>query len=91
MSTNITLLRYRLETPNFRIKMHTIGRLTKTKVAVCFIDGIVSPTLVQEVEDRLNTIDIDGVIDAGTLEQFMRITIAVRFHRCRTRNARTSS
>ncbi len=71
MSTNITLLRYRLETPNFRIKMHTIGRLTKTKVAVCFIDGIVSPALVQEVEDRLNAIDIDGVIDAGTLEQFI--------------------
>lgn len=71
LSTNITLLRYRLQTPNFRIKMYSIGRLTKTKVSICYIEGVVNPALVQEVEDRLSTIDIDGVLDAGTIEQFI--------------------
>ena len=71
LATNITLLRYRLQTPNFRIKMYTLGRLTKTKVAICYIEGVVSPALVQEVEDRMSAIDTDGILDAGTIEQFI--------------------
>ncbi|MCL6627651.1 MAG: spore germination protein, partial [Alicyclobacillus shizuokensis] len=71
LSTNITLLRYRLQTPNFRIKMMKIGRLSRTKVAVCYVEGLVRPALVQEVLDRLKMIHVDGVLDAGTLEQFI--------------------
>lgn len=71
LATNITLLRYRLQTPNFRVKILTLGQLTKTKVGVCYIEGIVSPALVKEVEDRIAAIDIDGILDAGYIEQFI--------------------
>lgn len=71
LAVNITLLRYRLQTPNFRIKFHTVGQLTKTKLALCYIEGVVSPALVQEVESRLSAINIDGVLDAGTIEQYI--------------------
>ncbi|WAH35650.1 spore germination protein [Alicyclobacillus dauci] len=71
LGTNITLIRYRLQTANFRIKFKTVGRLTKTRVAVCYIEGICRPALVEEVEDRLEAIDIDAVLDSGILEQFI--------------------
>nr|WP_240762012.1 spore germination protein [Paenibacillus thalictri] len=71
LGTNLALLRYRLQTPDFRIKTKSIGRITKSKVAICYIEGIVNPELVAEVEHRLSTIDIDGVLDAGYLEQFI--------------------
>jgi spore germination protein KA len=71
LGTNITLLRYRLPTPNFRVKSMKIGRLTKSKVAICYLEGVVNPSLVQEVKNRLSTIDIDGVLDSGYLEQFI--------------------
>ncbi|MCL6516430.1 spore germination protein [Alicyclobacillus sp.] len=71
LATNVTLLRYRLQTPNFRVQMLTIGRATKTKVGVCYVEGVANDTLVQEVLDRLQAVDVDGVIDAGTLEQFI--------------------
>ena len=71
LAVNVTLLRYRLQTPNFRIKMYSIGRLTKTKVGICYIEGVVNPALVQEVEDRLSAMDMDGIIDAGAIEQFI--------------------
>jgi spore germination protein KA len=71
LGTNIALLRYRLPTPNFRIKTMHIGRLTKSKVAVCYIEGIVNSALVEEVMNRLAAIDLDGIIDAGYLEQFI--------------------
>jgi spore germination protein KA len=69
--TNLGLLRYRLPTADFRIKLTQIGRITKSNVAICYIKGIVNDALVQEVERRLDAIDIDGILDSGHLEQFI--------------------
>jgi spore germination protein KA len=71
LGTNIALLRYRLPTTDFRIKLTQVGRITKSRVAVCYIMGIANDALVQEVENRLSAIDIDGIIDVGYLEQFI--------------------
>lgn len=71
LSTNLALLRYRLPTPDLRIKTIRIGRITKSKVALCYIEGIVNPALVEEVFRRLSLIDIDGILDVGYLEQFI--------------------
>lgn len=71
LGTNLALLRYRLPTPDLKVKTIRIGRITKSKVALCYIDGIVNPALVEEVFRRLSLIDIDGVLDVGYLEQFI--------------------
>jgi spore germination protein KA len=71
LDTNLSLLRYRLPTPDFRVKTMRLGRITKSKVAVCYLEGIVNPQLVEEVFSRLSLIDIDGILDAGYLEQFI--------------------
>jgi spore germination protein KA len=71
LGTNLALLRYRLPTTDFRIKLLQIGRITKSRVAVCYIKGIVNDALVEEVEKRLKMIDIDGILDVGYLEQFI--------------------
>lgn len=51
--------------------MTKIGRITKSRVAICYLKGIASDALVQEVQNRLAVIDIDGVLDVGYLEQFI--------------------
>ncbi|UKS31178.1 spore germination protein [Paenibacillus sp. HWE-109] len=71
LGTNLSLLRYRLPTPEFRVKTMRIGHVTKSKVAICYLDGIVNPELVKEVFRRLSLIDTDGIIDIGYLEQFI--------------------
>lgn len=71
LATNISLLRYRLPTTDFRMESMVIGRITKSKVAVCYLKGIVNEALVEEVKTRLSAIDIDGVLDVGYLEQFI--------------------
>ncbi|TLS48318.1 spore germination protein [Paenibacillus antri] len=68
---NLGLLRYRLPTPDLRIKIIRVGRITKSKVAVCYLEGIVNPDLVKEVTRRLQNIDIDGILDSGFLEQLI--------------------
>ncbi|MBL0386221.1 spore germination protein [Tumebacillus sp. ITR2] len=71
LMSNLSLLRYRLPTSDLRIKMMNIGRITKSKVAICYLEGIVNPDLVTEVRSRLESIDIDGVLDTGYLEQLI--------------------
>lgn len=71
LDTNIGLIRYRLPTPDLCVKTLKIGRLTKSKVAICYLKGIAEPSLVNEVEKRLSEIDIDAILDVGYLEQFL--------------------
>ncbi|HWO96502.1 MAG TPA: spore germination protein [Bacillus sp. (in: firmicutes)] len=71
IATNIALLRYRLPTADFCVKTMNIGRLTKSTVAICYIKGIADNTVIHEVERRLSEIDIDAIMDAGYLEQFI--------------------
>ena len=72
LQSNIALIRSRLPIPDFRVKSMEIGKLTKSTVVICYIDGITNKALVEEVENRLSTIDIDRVLDAGYIEQFIQ-------------------
>ncbi|MCA0753962.1 spore germination protein [Paenibacillus sp. N4] len=71
LGTNIALIRYRLQSADLRIHSMEIGRRTNSKVAICFMEGITNPELVEEVKKRLSKIDIDAVMDSGYLEQFI--------------------
>ncbi|MFD1425430.1 spore germination protein KA [Kroppenstedtia sanguinis] len=71
LDANLSLLRYRLPNPNFTVKRLTIGTQTRSKVAYCYLQDVVQPALVREVEDRLQAIEIDGVLESGYLEQFI--------------------
>ena len=71
LTTNITLIRRRLNSPNLVFKDFHIGRITYTAVTVAYIKGIVSPDLVAEVTRRLEHIDIDGVLESGYLEELI--------------------
>ncbi|WP_096551180.1 spore germination protein [Ureibacillus thermosphaericus] len=68
---NVALLRYRLPIPEFRVEETEVGTRTKTKLAVCYIEDVVNPTLVTEVKKRIDAIKIDGVLDSGYVEQFL--------------------
>lgn len=71
LGVNLALLRNRLPSVDLLVKTVQIGRRTKTKVAVCYLRDVCNPALAKEVIDRLQRIDIDGVIDSGYLEQFI--------------------
>lgn len=68
---NTSLVRLRLPTAALKFDELTIGRITRTQVAVAYLEGIVNPTIVQEVHSRLSRIQIDGVLESGYLEEFI--------------------
>lgn len=68
IDTNLSLIRYRLKDPNIRIFYYRVGKRTKTKVAVIYIEDIVNEVVVQEVKSRIEQIDVDGIVASGELE-----------------------
>jgi len=66
------MLRRKIHSPDLRIEEKTIGKVTKTSVAVCYIEGIVDPQVVKEVWRRLNKIKIDGILDTGYIEELIQ-------------------
>ena len=68
---NIALIRKRLSDPNLVIEISTIGRRTKTDIAILYIDDIADPELLANIKDKIEQIDVDGIAAIGYIEQFI--------------------
>lgn len=71
LETDISLLRRRLRTPDFKMEVIEIGKYTKSKTMLCYLQGVADPNLVDEARSRLRRIDIDGIIDSGYVEELI--------------------
>ncbi|MFZ5828349.1 MAG: spore germination protein [Bacillota bacterium] len=69
--TNWCLIRRRVKHDNLRIKLLRVGRRSRTRVAVCFIEGVANPAVVQEVRRRVEAIPVDGLQGTQMLEEFL--------------------
>ncbi len=68
---NTALLRRRIKSTNLKIETMVIGRLSKTDIAICYIENIASGSMVEELKSRLETIDIDAILDPRYLVEFI--------------------
>ena len=69
--TNTSLIRRIVNNENLVIENIEIGKVTKTKCAVCYMKNITNADLVNEVKYRLNNLEIDSLLSSGELEQFI--------------------
>ncbi len=66
---NAALIRKRIRSPYVKVKECNAGVRSHTKVYLMYMEGIVYPNLIEEVEKRLDSFVIDGVLDSGVIEQ----------------------
>ncbi|GAA3330635.1 hypothetical protein GCM10020331_084000 [Ectobacillus funiculus] len=48
-----------------------VGRLSNTNIVITYLDGVVEPSLVAEVRERLRRIDIDAILESGYIEELI--------------------
>lgn len=70
--TNTSMLRRLVNNENLIIENTTVGSLTKTKVAICYLKNITNNDLVAEVKYRINNLDVQHIISSGQLEQLIQ-------------------
>ncbi len=66
---NTSLVRRRICSPRLKVAESTVGRKSATRVAVMFVEGIAPPETVRELARRLDTLDVDGLLSLGLLEE----------------------
>ncbi len=72
LRTNIAQIRRRVKSSRLKVEKIKVGLLTKTDIAVMYIDGIVNDKVVNEVRLRLSRIDTDAIIESGYIEEYIQ-------------------
>ncbi len=71
IKVNMTLLRKRLKSPNFKTVNLQLGKYTNTAISVCYIDGVADKGLVDRLVQRIQSIVIDGVLDSNYISAYL--------------------
>lgn len=72
--TNTSLIRRIVNNENLIIENISVGAISKTNCAVCYISDIANNDLVAEVKYRLNNLEVDSILSSGQLEQLIEET-----------------
>ncbi len=62
LRVNTTLVRSRLRTPKLKLSQTIVGRKSHTDAAVMWMENVADPALVEDVKQRLDGLDVDGLI-----------------------------
>lgn len=69
VKVNTALIRKRIRSTKVRVKEVKAGVYSHTNIDLVYMEGLVYPSLLEEIERRLDSFTIDGVLDSGTVEQ----------------------
>ncbi len=70
--TNTSMLRRFVNNENLIIESISVGKLSKTQCALCYMQNLANDVLIAEAKFRLNNLSIDTLISSGQLEQLIQ-------------------
>ncbi|GAE94448.1 spore germination protein GerKA [Gracilibacillus boraciitolerans JCM 21714] len=71
IQTNTSLIRRKINNPNLIFEELIIGKETKTKVRIAYLDNVANKEVIEEVRTRLKKIKTDAILETGYLEQYI--------------------
>ncbi len=71
LRVNTATVRSRIKSQKLVIEETAVGKQTLTSIGIVYMDGVANQAIVDEVKERLNSIDIDGVIIPGFIEEYL--------------------
>ena len=71
LRTNTAQIRKRLKDENLIVDDVAVGKVSKTPCSILYIKDVANESLVEEVKRRLESINVDYMLDSGILEQLI--------------------
>ena len=68
---NTSLLRRKLRDPALRIEERSVGRRSRSRVGMVYIEGLTNPEFTAQLRKRIEDIDIDAVLSTGNIEEYV--------------------
>ena len=72
IKTNISLIRRRLNTSSLCLEKYTIGKRSRTKVVLMYIDDLIDQRVLDEIHKRLDKVELDILTSIHELEAYVR-------------------
>lgn len=72
IKTNVSLVRKRIKSPSLVSKIFQVGRYSQTSVALLYINGVADDGIVREISQKIEKIDVDGIIDSAYILSFIQ-------------------
>jgi len=72
ISVNKGLIRRRIRNPNLVFEDYIVGTQTNTNVSLVYLADRVNSSVLDEVRERLNKINVDAILDASYIEQIIK-------------------
>ncbi len=69
--TNMGLIKRRIKSHTMKTEELVMGRVTKNTVSINYLDDIAELKNVEIIKEKLKKIDVDGVIDQGTIINYL--------------------
>ena len=68
---NISMIRRRMKTTALKFEKAQVGGQSHTPLALCYLEGVASPRILEQIRERLKTYDRDTALGAGYLTGFL--------------------
>ncbi len=69
---NLAMIRRKLLTPDFCTELVRLGRRSDTIVFICYLNSLVNKRTLAEVKKRVESLDIDGILDSNYIVEQVR-------------------
>ena len=68
--TNMSLIRRRIKSPTLVFELQTVGERSNTDVCLCYISDKAAPELLENVRQRLKSIDLNTILESGYIQPY---------------------
>ncbi|MDU7338503.1 MAG: spore germination protein [Clostridium sp.] len=72
IESNLSQIRRRIRNKALRVESFKLGSVTKTNVALLYIETIAKESTIREARKRLNQIEIDSILESEYIEEMIR-------------------
>lgn len=71
IKTNMLLIRRKIRSNKLMFETITMGRYSETTIVLTYIKGIINPTVIDTVKERLKLYEIDGIVDSSYITKMI--------------------
>lgn len=69
--TNMSLIRRRIKSPTLVFEMQQLGSRSNTDICVCYISDKADPKLLENVKQRLKSVDLNTILESGYIQPYL--------------------
>lgn len=71
LPVNVSMIRRRLKTPDLTFENLTVGKISKTTVALCYVRGLADEKLISVLRKKIKNIKIDAILDSSYVSKLI--------------------